>query len=281
MGSTLHFQTHGTFWCSGLAPRLNTAFKNKPSAAKGKAKHTGFLLRKQHYCGVLSHLLHFSHFFNQKACWEEVLVILNSENRLVHLKPLAKKRMDMSWILTIVVHNYSQQPLLSFNYVALKVCGTLQTNEEHRDRQFQYSTLSFSAHCWFPLRTKSGKWPGNSLQAPTQSLFWFPIEELDHWNLCQVQGFPLSQLCPAAGRDHWMYTKYIHCNSSSLYRFQAIAIKPQDKISQKAVSAFTRKNTQKMCMLSSRMSLFMGEGFGQVCRLQVRMKSWEPRSFWV
>lgn len=129
------------------------------------------------------------------------------------------------------------------------MCGTLQTNEEHRGRQFQYSTLRFSAHCWFFLGTKSGKWPGNSLQAPTQSLLWFPTEELGHWNLCQVQGFPLSQPPPSARRDHWVYTKYIHYNSSSLYRLQAIAVKSQDKRSQKAVYAFTRKNTKKSACL--------------------------------
>lgn len=44
-----------------------TAFKNEASAAKGKAKHTGFLLWKQDYCGALSHLPQFSHVFNPKT----------------------------------------------------------------------------------------------------------------------------------------------------------------------------------------------------------------------
>ncbi|KAF2986400.1 hypothetical protein EK904_003664, partial [Melospiza melodia maxima] len=42
MESTLHCHTQGTFWCSGLAPTLNTAFKNEASAAKGKANRTGY-----------------------------------------------------------------------------------------------------------------------------------------------------------------------------------------------------------------------------------------------
>lgn len=107
--------------------------------------------------------------------------------------------------------------------------GTLQTNEEHRGRQYQYSMLSFSAHCWFPLGPN---------QAPTQSRFWFPTQKLGHWNLCQMQGFPLSQTSPAAGRDLWVYTKYIPYNSSSLYMLQAMAIKSQDRRSQKAVYAY-------------------------------------------
>lgn len=138
--------------------------------------------------------------------------------------------------ITIVNSHYS-------NYVALKVHGTLQTKREHRSRQYQYSTLSFSTHCWFPVGSKSGKWSGNSLWAPTQSLFWFPTEKLGHWNLCQIQGF----LYPSHLQLLEETTGCIQNTSiiTRVHDIQAITIKSQDKISQKAVYAIASKNTKK------------------------------------
>lgn len=38
---------------------------------------------------------------DRKACWEEVVVILDLQNRPVHLKPIVKKRVCVSWMLII------------------------------------------------------------------------------------------------------------------------------------------------------------------------------------
>lgn len=71
-------------------------FQNKSSAAKGKPKYVRYLLRKK---AVL--LWDNPTLVDQKACWEEVVVILDSENRPVYLKPTAKKSVCVSWMLII------------------------------------------------------------------------------------------------------------------------------------------------------------------------------------
>lgn len=90
MGSTLHFQTQGTFWCSGLAPRL-PLLKTRPLLPKEKQNTQGFCFESRITVGHFHTCLSFHTFSIPKPCWEEVVVILNSENRLVHLKALAKR----------------------------------------------------------------------------------------------------------------------------------------------------------------------------------------------
>lgn len=124
------------------------------------------------------------------------------------------------------------------------MCGTLQTNKEHKGRQFHYcSTSSFSAHSWFPLGNKSGRWPRNSLQRNLCSAF--PQRSL----ASEIRAGPMFPcflaISSCCKRDHWVYTKYTHYNSISSYRLRALVIKAQVEIHKKAAFAFTKRNKKK------------------------------------
>lgn len=93
----------------------------------------------------------------------------------------------------------------------------------------------------------------------------------------QVQGFAVSRLSPAAGRDWGVYTKYTHYNSSSFYKLQAIVINSQEKIPKKAASALTKKNFFKMHMLGSRPVMTFSQERPLVKCADLKVKAWEPK----
>lgn len=70
------------------------AFKNKAAAAKGQAKHNFFASKAVLTWDNLT-------LADQKCCWEQVVVILDSQNRPVHLKPVENTRVHVSWMLII------------------------------------------------------------------------------------------------------------------------------------------------------------------------------------